>query len=236
MTIRINSKFISIPPFISTEWPHVIALYIKERTLVIVLIDGEAIQISNLSPSTIELIFKYHAAYLEKDYDQTITHSANETQQIQQSLEFPAIGETSFRLAFGAMDGLHAVMQHNPAQAQAPDLPPEILQKISTIAKIMTPEEILLPQAEAGCNCFHCQIARAIHPSTETEVVSAIEEDVADADLSFQQWMITQTGEQLFFVVNKLDQNEHYNVFLGQPVGCTCGQEGCEHILAVLKS
>ena len=62
------------------------------------------------------------------------------------------------------------------------------------------------------------------------------EEEVTDRDLSFQQWAIEQTGDKLFCVTNKLDRLEKYNVFLGDPVGCTCGIQGCEHILAVLKS
>ena len=47
---------------------------------------------------------------------------------------------------------------------------------------------------------------------------------------------ITQTGDKLFTVVNKLDPQENYHVYLGHPVGCTCGKQGCEHILVVLKS
>ena len=43
-------------------------------------------------------------------------------------------------------------------------------------------------------------------------------------------------NDKLFTVINKLDQQEKYNVFLGEPVGCTCGKQGCEHMLAVLKS
>ena len=40
----------------------------------------------------------------------------------------------------------------------------------------------------------------------------------------------------LIVVTNPLDANEHYNVFLGDPIGCTCGQKNCEHIRAVLNS
>ena len=62
------------------------------------------------------------------------------------------------------------------------------------------------------------------------------DEPVPDAELSFQEWDIVQTGKDLFHVSSRLDPNEQYNVFLGNPVGCTCGKAGCEHILAVLKS
>jgi hypothetical protein len=36
--------------------------------------------------------------------------------------------------------------------------------------------------------------------------------------------------------MNPLDHKEHYNVFLGDPIGCSCGNNNCEHIQAVLKS
>ena len=44
-----------------------------------------------------------------------------------------------------------------------------------------------------------------------------------------------QTDEKMFTVTNRLDKNEKFNVYLGKPIGCTCGKEGCEHILAVLR-
>jgi hypothetical protein len=61
-------------------------------------------------------------------------------------------------------------------------------------------------------------------------------EEVSDEDLKFRDWEIKQTAEQLYTVTNPLDANEHYNVFLGSPLGCTCGDKNCEHIRAVLTS
>jgi PhoH-like ATPase len=49
-------------------------------------------------------------------------------------------------------------------------------------------------------------------------------------------WGIEQTAEQLYKVTNPLDANEQYNVFLGTPLGCTCGLKNCEHIRAVLNT
>ena len=59
------------------------------------------------------------------------------------------------------------MMQHNPSQADAPDIPPDILQKIGAITKIIAPteEQVFLPKAEPNCNCFHCQIARSVESS-----------------------------------------------------------------------
>ena len=104
------------------------------------------------------------------------------------------------------------------------------------IAKIISPsEELLLPKSEPGCNCFFCQIARALNPELSSSHTTD-EPAIADEELQFQQWDIKQTGEKLYSVINRLDEHEKYNVYLGHPIGCTCGKQGCEHILAVLKS
>jgi hypothetical protein len=231
MSIKITDKILSIPPYISTNWSRIAALHMKGGVLAITLVDGDTLHIPNLKPETVNLIFQHHAVYLEKEQSSS---AGGDSSKIKGMMDE---GEPTIRLAFGtSLDGLGGMMQHNPNQSDAPDLPPEILQKISAIAKIIAPtEELLLPKAEAACNCFHCQIARAINPDTDS-APHAIEHEVTDEDLSFQQWSIEQTGDKLFSVVNRLDEHEKYNVYLGEPVGCTCGKQGCEHILAVLKS
>ena len=99
----------------------------------------------------------------------------------------------------------------------------------------------MLPRPEDDCNCFHCQVARAIRealgivPEIHLEA-AAQEEIVTDEDLTFEEWNIVQTGDKLFTVINKLSPEEKYNVYLGHPIGCTCGNQGCEHIHVVLKS
>jgi hypothetical protein len=231
MAIKITDKILSIPPYISTSWSRIAALHMKGGVLAITLVDGDTLHIPNLNNETIHLIFQYHAVYLEKE--QT-THPTSDQSKIKGILEQ---GEPSIRLAFGSsLEGLGNMMQHNPTQADSPDLPPEILQKIGTIAKVLGPtDELLLPKAEPGCNCFHCQIARVLNPTSSQHPVVE-ESEVTPEELQFQQWTITQTGDKLFSVVNRLDEHEKYSVYLGHPVGCTCGKQGCEHILAVLKS
>ena len=126
-------------------------------------------------------------------------------------------------------------MQHNSAQGDAPDLPAELIQKIAGIAQIMAGGDLKnFPKPEPHCNCMHCQVARAIHNGEKED--EADEETVSDEDLQFRTWDISQSGEKLFTVTNPLDSDEHYNVFLGSPVGCTCGESHCEHIRAVLSS
>lgn len=234
MTLKITNKVLSIPPYISTSWSRIAALHMKGGLLAITLIDEDTLHIPNLSPEIIQLIFQHHAIHLEKEQHPP---ASSDISKLKNWMEQE---EPSIRLAFGSsIDGLGGMMQHNPTQADAPDLPSEILQKIEAIAKILVPDELLLPTAEAGCNCFHCQIARALNPTVSTSIPTnsiSTESNVTDEELNFQQWTIHQTGEKLYSVVNRLDEHEKYSVYLGEPIGCTCGKQGCEHILAVLKS
>lgn len=242
MQIKINEKILSIPPYISTHWSRVATLHTKGNSLTVTLVDGETIHISGLQTDTIEMIFNYHAAYLQNSVSpsaptSTPTSLQNKMDAINGLLD--QLGNPPIRLAFGTLDGLNTAMQHNPSQANAPDLPSELLQKISAISKIVAPEEELYLKAEPSCNCFYCQIARAINSAThqiEEPHGEIQEEEVKEEELQFQQWTIMQTGDKLFSVTNRLDNHEKYSVYLGQPVGCTCGKQGCEHILAVLKS
>jgi hypothetical protein len=241
MQIKINDKILSIPPYISTSWTHIAALHMKGSLLAITLTDGDTINISGLPTETIEIIFNYHAAYLEKENFNM--NAASLPRQPKNDLFnglFDQTGESGVKLVLGSIDGLGAAMQHNPTQADAPDLPAELLQKISAITKLIVPlDESFSPKAEPFCNCFHCQIARVINPQPAVAAINeeAVDhEEVKDEDLQFQQWAIIQTGDRLFSVTNRLDTHEKYNVYLGNPVGCTCGKQGCAHIVAVLKS
>jgi len=226
MQIKINDKILSIPPYISTNWSNIASLHMKGNLLIISLSDGNTIGIPGLPPETVELIYSYHATFLE---------TAPLT-----STPFKIIDsiEPTIRFALGSLEELGNVAQHNPAQSNAPNLPPEILEKIGTISKILLPNEAVLPKAEPSCNCFYCQIARTLNPSSSLPITAVKEthEEVSDAELKFQQWEITQTGENLYTVTNRLDTKEIYSVYLGEPVGCTCGKLGCEHVVAVLKS
>ncbi|MBA3816840.1 MAG: hypothetical protein H0X29_10060 [Parachlamydiaceae bacterium] len=249
--MKINNKILFIPPFISTTWNHIKALCLKEDRLIISLANDTLVEVPDLQPEHIELIFSAHATFLENQSSpsQEFTSSFRTPQAKANSL-FNAVSpslenekDPSLVFGLGSFDSLGSAMHHNESQANMPDLPKEILSKISAIAKIVAPEDgQSLPSPEPHCNCAHCQIARAVQIGLESETVSIIEqfipveEEINDADLNFQQWDIHQTGEKLFSVSHRLDLNDKYNVYLGNPVGCTCGKEGCEHILAVLKS
>lgn len=251
--MKITPKILSIPPYISTSWVQIRTLYMRENELVICLADGTMISIPHLKAQDIEAIFAAHSSFTEQLLNNTTTQEHPSIQFLKnmtnpQSASFlhgqNIEGIASMHLNFDNMESFSSALHHNSEQAHMPNLPKEILKKIAGIAKIIAPGEIQnMPKPEPHCNCPHCQIARAIHGIEEekpeaNQVISTQndEEVVNDKELSFQQWEIFQLDEHLYSVTNRLDSLEKYNVFLGQPVGCTCGVPGCEHILAVLKS
>ena len=60
--------------------------------------------------------------------------------------------------------------------------------------------------------------------------------EITPEELQFKDWEIAQKDGKLYHVINPLDKNEYYDVFLGDPIGCTCGNKNCEHIRAVLST
>lgn len=244
--MKINKKILSLPPYVSTHWHNISALHMSGTNLVVNFIDGDTVEIPGLGPDLIEQIFEVHAVVMEEElddphiaFDESVGDmSGSQGGGFQNSGNMMGI---PFRIGFGDMQGLSSAMQHNPDQMHAPDLPTEVLEKIQGVMKVLAPDEALnVPKPEPHCNCVHCQIARAIHDETDslefTPVELELNEEVTDSDLQFCQWKIEQEGENLFSVMNKLDSDEKFSVYLGHPVGCTCGKDGCEHILAVLKS
>lgn len=238
--MNVNEKFFSFPPYLSTAWIHVSALSLnKLGQITFHMSSADLIVLPLLTQEETDLIFKAHALYLENQVlaEPVFKHPRflpNQKERFEGS---------EIRFAFGTLEGLSSAMQHNPAQKNAPNLPKEMLVKISEVSKILAPTDPeQLPKPEPHCNCYHCQIARALtgtiseENSLFIEELPLEEEEVTLEELEFQQWEITQTGEKLFNVANKLDQLESYSVHLGHPVGCTCGKQDCEHILAVLKS
>ncbi len=91
---------------------------------------------------------------------------------------------------------------------------------------------------EPHCNCPHCQVARSLHEEENEQERSEeidLDQEVKDDELHFQEWEIEQKGDHLFSVTHRLDQKS-YNVYLGDPIGCTCGQEKCEHVKVALQN
>lgn len=240
--MKINDKIFSYPPYISTSWNNIAALHMKGTTLIVSMYDGESVQIPDMSPEILKLIFECHAAFMEEveKLEMQKPMLGMELLSISPSQSEGIESEFPFRFGIGAIDAWGTAIQHNPAAAHSPNLPDEVLEKVRSISSIIAPNDpTLVPKPEPHCNCMHCQIARAINQGLGHSDIynqSAEPEAISESDLCFQQWEIKEAEDKLFIVRNKLDADEKYSVFLGNPVGCTCGKIGCEHILAVLKS
>jgi hypothetical protein len=216
--MKINKSILHIPPYISTSWENITSIFAQEHLLIVILKNETKIEIPNLSAQIIELIFDTHSKVLENN----VKHKTS----ISFGLPSSNIG----------LESIPSAMQHDPQQKDAPDLPADIIKKIAGVAKIFAEEtNIDFPQPEKNCNCMHCQIARALQISAGVNPEN-LDENVNDDDLKFRVWDIKEENNKLFSVTNPLDQTEHYSVFLGEPLGCTCGKKNCEHIKAVLKS
>lgn len=233
--MQVNSRFISFPPYLSTSWEHVRAIHKNPQgSLTFFLVRGETVSLPPLGEEEIGKIYRSHAEFLE---DQVLKKTAPQEKPL-------SLKEIPFRFAIGSSDEFQkdalTAMQHTEQDKHLPDLPEEITKKIAEVIRILAPkDEESLPKPEPHCNCAHCQIARKVqgveikHPHLIQEEAG---EEVSNDELKFEQWEIQQTGEKLFSVKNKLDEKESYSVHLGNPIGCTCGSAGCEHILVVLKS
>lgn len=226
--MKISSSLLSIPPYLSTTWENIASLHIREEEqalyLVVTLQNQIQVEIPDLAPSVIDSIFAAHARYTEsKPSPQT-------------PFSNPLEGPFSFSLPLkGPIESLGTSMQHNPEQADLPPMEPELLKKITMIARAFGLDQTsALPPAEPSCNCIYCQVHRGL--SEETAPLAEASEEVTEEDLKFRNWEIEQTADKLYNVTNPLDNNEHYSVFLGNPLGCTCGQKNCEHIRAVLST
>ena len=219
--MKINNQILSLPPYISTSWKNVNSLSVDlSGNLIILLHSNAKIIIPNLEKSVINVIFDAHAKYIEQETSP------------KKGGDF--LGSPFLKIGAEGIESLGSAMQHNPLQANAPDLPKDILEKIVSITKAMNIETDIMPKPEANCNCVHCQLARALRGESRNKETT--DEEVTEEDLKFRTWDIEQIDEKLYRVTNPLDNNEHYSVYLGSPVGCTCGEKNCEHIKAVLNS
>lgn len=226
--MKINEKVLSIPPHISTSWKNISSIQMNsENNIEIILNTGIKVTIPDLTNDQLEKIFEFHAKSLEKSNNPILDNPFG-------------IDMNNAGMVLSGMENFTGMMQHDPSQSNGPNLPIEILSKISEMGKAMgiDVETFNIPEGEPNCNCPYCQISRAVHginnniPDTEKD----IDQEVTKEELTFREWNIEQKNDKLYEVTNPFDQNEKYSVYLGDPIGCTCGKNNCEHILAVLKS
>lgn len=247
MKVKIDEKLICIPPHISVTWDQVTFLQSREDpetknfTLIIHLVDGKVVEVPDLDSSLIDIAFAAHMKHLEGKPSSDEEESKTFGGLLQQITGLTPEQLAGMPIRLGITKGLPGIeniemaFQHNQEQANAPDMPAEVLEKIGGMAKMMLGGDLnAFPKPEPHCNCMHCQLARAIHDIPKNENIE--NEPVTDEDLTFRSWDIKERGEKMFLVTNPLDPKEHYTVYLGSPVGCTCGDPDCEHIKAVLYS
>lgn len=223
MKAKIDQSIICIPPYVSATWDQVAFLQSEENpetkkfALFLHFGDGKVVAIPNLDPSIVDIAFSSHLKYLEQRKGSTLEPIAQ------------------FRIGLPGMENLADALHHDQSKAETPDLPKEVLERIAQMAKMVTGGELeAFPKPEPHCNCIHCQLAKAIHNLQGEE--KELSEPVSDEDLKFRNWDIHESGDKLYVVTNPIDPDECYNVYLGSPVGCTCGHSRCEHIEAVLSS
>ena len=252
--MKINQKMLNIPPYISTSWKNIIALHVVDSqqdnpVLNITLSNGTCVCIPNLQPSVIEAIFSMHSQHLEQEQSNKVppqgilgiipgvnlnTSGLPEDPEMLQNLTaFLKTLTSSFK---GMLPGIDLLLQHNPQLTEAPVLSKDILEHIFSFLKSLDNGSALngffVKPEHPHCNCPYCQISRFAQ-TLETE---ELEEEVSDKDLKFRTWDIEQIGNKLFAVINPFDVNEKYSVYIGDPIGCTCGEMRCEHIHAVLST
>ncbi|PCI92828.1 hypothetical protein COB11_06485 [Candidatus Aerophobetes bacterium] len=252
--MKINRKVLSIPPHISTSWKNVASLHIQEesggKVLVVTLENESIIEVPALSETALKEVFEAHTKFLDQGEESSVEskQKQNVTQKTPLQNPFAIAGENSvtFGMPFkmgdlGGLGNLGDFMHHNQEQANSPDLPDDMIEKITTVGKAIGLDKQLenMPKAEPHCNCPFCQVSRALHGDEKKEAPKELfnpDEEVSDEELSFKEWDIKQMGQDLYIITNPLDNTETYQVFLGKNLGCTCGHKNCEHLKAVLNS
>ena len=214
--MQITTTLLNIPPYISTTWDHIAALRTERDLLIITMKNGETTSIPKLSVEVLNQIFAIHAEHVQNKAKVPFTFS----------LPLRTSNNNEELASFASMN-------HVPEDSTLPDIPAEILEKIAILTKAFGGDLSAIAEPfDSTCNCTFCQIARAIRK--ESQLLA--EETVDDEDLTFRDWQIDQLEEKLYRVTSPIDGNEQYRVFLGQPLGCTCGLNHCEHIKAVLQT
>ncbi len=264
--MKITSSIVSIPPYISARWNDVTSVRkTAEDVIEISLANGTIVPISGLSKETVEQIFSCHLESMEiqktpgEEEEEKYPASSDAISQPSIRQEDMAklvhlvqsgikeIMALILKLGSTAISSMGKALEHDPNNANLPPLSEEMKEKVVMLLNIVPKDDILsMPAPEAECNCMYCQINRILRKAiaqkdeepnkTDSNTSHDGDEAVDERELEFSEWTVTPISDKLFVVRNKLDQHEEYRVFLGNPIGCTCGKANCEHIVAVLRS
>lgn len=241
--MKITDKLLSIPPYLSTSWFNISALFMENHpelsipTLAVSLRDGQKVNLPELAPELLEIIFENHARHLNRERSKTGISLLQLPAKVSLSSWMPD-WISSLPLKFlGEPEDLSLFMKHNPEINGVIPIPDEILSRVVAISRaILRPSDReSLPVPEGDCRCPHCQIARAIQFGFEQNE-DLIDEPISDEDLQLGLWIIKPMPRKTFEVTNSLDSDQTFTVSLGKKVKCNCGQSHCEHIKVVLRS
>lgn len=238
--MKIGPNNLHFPPYISTSWDQVKLITADETKLTITLVSGREVHIPELEAEVIEAVFDAYQEYRESiDTEASAEHTqstGNEVQDLFSGLQNLIKNFKGMPVQFGVgIEGLESLFENLPNEKPSP----ELIKQVQQMTKMMGINPNDLPRPEPHSQTAYSQILRAIRNEEEVSTPDhpdlPSEEEVYEEDIAFQQWLIKKTGDNLYDVINKLNPNEVYQVYLGNPVGCTCGESGCEHLLTVLR-
>ena len=215
------------------------SLHVADDLLMVTLKDGTTCAIPHLPKETIEQIFSLHAESSDANQKEDLHNLVDSMRS-----GFKELVNIFAKLGTNSLGSLGKALEHDPNNANLPELPPDLVKKVEVLLTVIPKEDILsMPEGLPGCHCMYCQINRILRESVlskETDVPDILaegqSEPVEEKDLVFSEWIVESIGEKLYKVTNRLDPSEGYRVFLGEPIGCTCGKPHCDHVLAVLRS
>jgi len=208
----VNTKLLSIPPYISTSWKDVeLLLSDGEHTLNVYLKNGTIIKIAHLLKEQLELIFKVHQEVLMQ-----------KPKDIPPSLIDPLFFNFS-----------GPFLEHDPEMSDAEPLPEEIKLKLKSLVDTFPKlEKSKLPKFHDNCNCPHCQLMALLSDEEDT---CEIEEVIDDKDLQFALWNVEKLTDK-DFKLSHPDEPEIFHVNLNQTPCCSCQKPCCEHLAYVLRN
>jgi len=222
--MKVNSKILSIPPYISCSWENISSLHLDHKgdtkSLVIHLVSGSRLEIPGLNNSTLLQIFQSHEQYLEEIGKESPPQNEAHPQSL--SFGFP------LKINGDQFESFMKTIQEGGKMAPL-ELSAELLSQINDSVKMLG-----LGGTDLLDHPLYAKLEAMLSSDKPLEPIQ--DEEISDEDLRFKEWEITEISQNLYKVINPLDLNEEYQVFLGTPVGCTCGLDHCDHIKAVLKS
>jgi hypothetical protein len=249
--MKINQRVLHIPPHISCKWSEIASLGVEnidgQDLLFVHLLSGTRAQVPNLTQDQIDLIFKMHVQHLEESADEEERFKNVKEIPFFSNLFQPPPMDANVATSFGAPISFHldandpgSLFQgHNPQFSNSPPLPKEILDKITLIAKAIGGDMVKEVEPVELCNCFFCQIARALKNERVEEkkphIPKNLPKDLLRGGID-PEWMVEEVGPHMFKVTSRDEPGVLYQVYLGEPLGCSCGSNRCQHIIAALKT